>query len=100
DGEAGAEGGTAPGRRRGRRGASAGRSEAAGGGGPAAVERRPAGPSSSLPRPHHPGPLLPTPPPSLTGRRGRHPFGVALGGWFPSPGEGGWEGSGEGPGVR
>src|SRR5436305_13725751 len=52
--------------------------------------------------PHHPGPLLPTPPPSLTGRRGRYPFGVLWAGGSPLPvregGRGRERGRGEGSG--
>ena len=42
--------------------------------------------------PHHPGPPLPSPPPSLPGRGGRRTKNPSS----PSPGEGGREGSGEG----
>ena len=48
--------------------------------------------------PHHPGPLLP-PPPNPPPREKRETSKTAPTG-FPSPGEGGWEGAGEGPGVR
>ncbi|MBW8875965.1 MAG: DUF2029 domain-containing protein [Acidobacteria bacterium] len=48
--------------------------------------------------PHHPGPLLP-PPPNPPHREKRETSKIAPTG-FPSPGEGGWEGAGEGTGVR
>src|SRR3954468_22151200 len=48
--------------------------------------------------PHHPGPLLP-PPPNPPPREKRETSKSAPTG-FPSPGEGGWEGAGEGTGVR
>jgi DNA (cytosine-5)-methyltransferase 1 len=50
------------------------------------------------PAPHHPGPLLPSPPPSRAGRKGRKPLRGPLGGRFPSPGEGGGRGRERGQG--
>src|SRR4051812_27478977 len=50
--------------------------------------------------PSSPRPSSPSLPPDLTGEEGENPYGVVLDGRFPSPGEGGWEGTGEEAGVR